>query len=82
MTGPGAGSGGSDRNKKSDLGGADAVPGTPQTAKPQGAGLTDEERRRTPRATPTASAGSGMKPIIYIVAAIAVIALAYFLFTR
>ena len=82
MTGPGASSGGSDRNKKTDLGGADAVPGTPQSAKPKGAGLTEEERRRTPRATPTASAGSGMKPVIYIVVAIALIAIAYFLFSR
>jgi len=78
MTNPGANPPGSDRNKKADLGGADAVPDTPHTVKPQGAELTDAERRRTPRATPTASAGSGMKPVLYIIIALIAIAAAYF----
>jgi len=82
MTSPGANPPG-DRNKKVDLGGADAVPDTPHTAKAQGAGLTDAERaeaerRRTPRATATATASSGMKPVIYIVIALIAIAAAYF----
>ncbi len=78
MTGPGTGTPGGDRNKKSDLGGADAVPDTPHTAKSQGAGLTDAERRSTPRATATATASSGMKPVLYIVIALIAIAAAYF----
>ena len=77
MTSPGAGTPG-DRNKKANLGGADAVPDTPHTAKGQGAGLTEEERRRTPRATATSSASSGMKPVVYIIIALIAIAAAYF----
>ena len=87
MTGPGAGSPG-DPGKRADLGGADAVPDTPSTAKRQGsepgapksAAHLDAERRLTPRAaTATASTG-GMKPVIWIVIAIVAIAAAYFAF--
>ena len=77
MTTPGANPPG-DRNKKTDLGGADAVPDSPHTAKAQGAGLTEAERRLTPRATATATASSGMKPVVYIIIAIIAIAAAYF----
>ena len=81
MTGPGASSGGSDRNKRVDLGGADAVPDTPSTAKRQGAEPAGTERRMTPRgeatATPSGS-GGGIKPIVWIVVAIVVIAIGYF----
>ena len=78
MTGPGANPpGGGDRNKRADLGGADAVPDTPHTSKPQGAGVTESERRLTPRATAAESSGSGMKPVIWIVIAIAAIAAIY-----
>jgi hypothetical protein len=78
MTGPGAGSGGGDRNKRVDLGGADAVPDTPSTAKRQAAEPIGTERRMTPRGTATATpSGSGMKPIIWIIIAIAVIAVGY-----
>ena len=87
MTGPGAGSPG-DPRKRADLGGADAVPDTPSTAKRQGsepgppksAAQTESERRLTPRAaTATSSAGS-MKPVIWIVIAIVAIGAAYFAF--
>jgi hypothetical protein len=61
-----------------DLGGADAVPDTPHTAKAQGAELTEAERRKTPRAVPAATASSGMKPVIYIIIALIAIAAAYF----
>ena len=78
MTSPGANPPGGDRNKKANVGGADAVPDSPGTSKPQGAGLTEDERRQTPRAIPAATAGSGMKPVIYIIVAIIAIAAAYF----
>lgn len=78
MTGPGVNPPAGDRNKKVDLGGADAVPDTPHTAKSQGAELTEAERRRTPRVVPAASASSGMKPVIYIIIALIAIAAAYF----
>ncbi len=83
MTSPGANTPGGDRNKKTDLGGADAVPDSPHTAKSQGAGvqgggLTEAERRLTPRATATATASSGLKPVVYIIIAIVAIAAAYF----
>ncbi len=78
MTGPGANPpGGKDRNKRADLGGADAVPDTPHTSKPQGAGLTESERRLTPRAIAETSATSGMKPVIWVVLAIAAMAAIY-----
>jgi len=78
MTGPGTGSAGGDRNKRVDLGGADAVPDTPSTAKRQGAEPIGTERRMTPRGTATATpSGSGMKPIVWIIIAIAVIAVGY-----
>ena len=77
MTGPGMNPPAGDRNRKVELGGADAVPDTPHTAKAQGAELTDEERRRTPRVTPAATATSGMKPVVYIVIALIAIAAAY-----
>ena len=76
MTSPGAGTPG-DRNKKADLGGADAVPDSPQTAKSK-ADLAEAERRRTPRVTPAATATSGMKPVLYIIIALVAIAAAYF----
>ena len=81
MTGPGTGPAGGDRNKRVDLGGADAVPDTPSTAKRQGAEPSGTERRMTPRgtATDTPSAGStGIKPIVWIIIAIVVIAVGYF----
>ena len=82
MTGPGPNTPG-DRNKPTDLGGADAVPDSPHTAKAQGSGLTDAqraeaERRKTPRATATATSSGGMKPVIYIVIALVVIAAIYY----
>jgi hypothetical protein len=75
MTGPGAGSSGG-ANKHADVGGADAVPDTPSTAKRQGAEPNVVERRKTPRSsTATAtSSGSGMKPVLWIVVAVVVIA--------
>ena len=76
MTGPGAGSPG-DRNKRADLGGADAVPDTPSTAKRQGAEPVGTERRLTPRAATATPSGAGMKPIVWIVIAIVVIAVGY-----
>ena len=80
MTGPGTGSAGGDRNKRVDLGGADAVPDTPSTAKRQGAEPTGTERRMTPRGTATeVKSGSGIKPVVWIIVAIVVIAAAYFL---
>ena len=84
MTGPGAGSTGGDRGKRADLGGADAVPDTPSTAKRQGAEPGGTERRLTPRgaATETPSGGGGIKPVVWIVIAIVVIAVGYFLLGR
>ena len=84
MTGPGAGGQGGDRNKRVDLGGADAVPDTPSTAKRQGAEPNATERRLTPRgtATDTPSGGGGIKPIVWVVIAIVVIAIAYFALGR
>ena len=89
MTGPGAGSPGEPR-KRADLGGADAVPDTPSTAKRQGSepgtpkhtssAQTDAERRLTPRAATATSSAGGMKPVIWIVIAIIAIAAAYFAF--
>jgi len=78
MTSPGANPPGKDRNKKADLGGADAVPDSPNSSKAQGAGLTEDDRRLSPRAPAVATAGSGMKPVIYIIIAIIAIAAAYF----
>jgi len=80
MTGPGTGPTGGDRNKRTDLGGADAVPDTPSTAKRQDAEMTEAERRLTPRgaATEVKSGGGGIKPIVWIVVAIVVIAVAAF----
>ena len=78
MTGPGMTPPAGDRNRKVDMGGADAVPDTPHTAKAQGAELTDAERRKTPRATGAATASSGMKPVVYVVIALIAIAAAYF----
>lgn len=77
MTGPGMNPPAGDRNRKVDLGGADAVPATPHTAKAQGAEVPEGERRKTPRVTPAASASSGMKPVIYIIIALIAIAAAY-----
>jgi hypothetical protein len=76
MTGPGAAGGGNpgDRKKGADVGGADAVPDTPSTAKRQGAEPNAAERRLTPRAATATSSGSGIKPIVWIVVAIVVIA--------
>jgi hypothetical protein len=83
MTGPGASSGGGDRNKRADLGGADAVPDTPSTAKRQGAEPGGTERRLTPRGEATATpSGAGIKPIVWIIVAIVVIAIGYFAFGR
>ena len=85
MTGPGASSGGSDRNKRVDVGGADAVPDTPSTAKRQGAEPGGTERRLTPRgaATETKSgSGGGISPVVWIVIAIVVIAVGYFVLGR
>jgi hypothetical protein len=81
MTGPGAGSSG-DPRKRADLGGADAVPDTPSTAKRQGAEPNAAERRLTPRAATATSSGAGIKPVVWIVIAIVVIAVAYFAFGR
>ena len=78
MTGPGVNPPAGDRNRKVDLGGADAVPDTPHTAKPQGSEVTEAERRKTPRAVPQATASSGMKPVLYIIIALIAIAAAYF----
>jgi hypothetical protein len=84
MTGPGASSGGGDRNKRVELGGADAVPDTPSTAKRQGAEPSGTERRLTPRgaATETKSGSGGISPVVWIVIAIVVIAVGYFLLGR
>ncbi len=89
MTGPGAGSPG-DPKKRADLGGADAVPDTPSTAKRQGSepgapkpktsAQTEAERRLTPRAAAATSSAASMKPVIWIVVAIVAIAAAYFAF--
>jgi hypothetical protein len=81
MTGPGANTPG-DRNKKADLGGADAVPDTPSTAKRQGAEPSGTERRLTPRAATATPTGTSMKPVIWIIVAIVVIAGAYLLLGR
>ena len=78
MTGPGVNPPAGDRNRKVDVGGADAVPDSPHTAKAQGAEFTDAERRKTPRATATATATSGMKPVVWIIIALIAIAAAYF----
>ncbi len=78
MTGPGMNPTAGDRNRKVDTGGADAVPDTPHTAKAQGAEPGDVDRRKTPRATATATASSGMKPVVYIIIALIAIAAAYF----
>ena len=81
MTGPGTGPAGGDRNKRVDLGGADAVPDTPSSAKRQGAEPIGTDRRKTPRGTATdtpSGSGSGIKPIVWIIIAIVVIAAAYF----
>jgi hypothetical protein len=80
MTGPSTGSSsGGERKKGADLGGADAVPDTPATAKRQGAEPNAEDRRLTPRGAATAApSGSGIKPIVWVVVAIVVIAIAYF----
>ena len=78
MTGPGVNPPGGDRNRKPDLGGADAVPDTPHMAKAQGAEPGDVDRRKTPRATATATSTSGMKPVVYIVIALIAVAAAYF----
>ena len=83
MTGPGAGAEGGDRNKQANLGGADAVPDTPSTAKRQGAEPNESERRLTPRGTATETpSGSGMKPMIWIIIAIVLIAIGYFALGR
>ena len=81
MTGPGPSSPG-DRNKRADLGGADAVPDTPSTAKRQGSEPNAAERRLTPRNAATATPSGGIKPVVWIVIAIVVIAVAYFAFGR
>ena len=78
MTGPGVNPPAGDRNRKVDLGGADAVPDTPHTVGAQGAEVSEADRRVTPRATGTATATSGMKPVVYIVIALIAIAAAYF----
>ena len=78
MTGPGVTPPAGDRNRKVDLGGADAVPDTPHTAKAQGAEVSEVDRRKTPRAVPAATASSGMKPVVYIIIALVAIAAAYF----
>ena len=84
MTGPSSSSSsGGDRQKGQDLGGADAVPDTPSVAKRQGAEPNAVERRKTPRGTATATpSSSGMKPVVWIIVAIVVIAVAYFAMGR
>ena len=83
MTGPGAGGQGGDRNKRVDLGGADAVPDTPSTAKRQGAEPNAAERRLTPRGAATeAPSGAGIKPMVWVIVAIVVIAIAWFALGR
>ena len=83
MTGPGVNPpSGGDRNKRVDVGGADAVPDTPRTAKPQGAEPNADDRRRTPRGTTTAPTEGGIKPVVWIVLAIVVIAALYFALGR
>jgi hypothetical protein len=79
MTGPGASSGG-DRDKRVDLGGADAVPDTPSAAKRQGAEAAEAERRLTPRAVAETKSAGGMMPVVWIIVAIVAIAAAYFFF--
>jgi hypothetical protein len=76
---------GADRNKRVDVGGADAVPDTPHTAKAQGAEPGVPERRKTPRGTTTpatATSGGGIKPVVWAVIAIVAAAAAYFLLGR
>jgi hypothetical protein len=86
MTGPSSSSSsGGDPRKGQDLGGADAVPSTPSAAKRQGAEPDGVERRRTPRGATAATAtssGSGIKPLVWIVVAIVVIAVGYFALGR
>ncbi len=84
MTGPStSSSSGGEREKGRDLGGADAVPDTPSTAKRQGSEPNAAERRLTPRGTATAApSGSGIKPMVWVVVAIVVIAIAYFAMGR
>jgi hypothetical protein len=85
MTGPSSSSSsGGDPRKGQDLGGADAVPATPSTAKRQGAEPDGVDRRRTPRGEPATatSSGSGIKPLVWIIIAIVVIAVGYFALGR